>query len=112
MVWPIMLVSGRRLPPSPWWPPSQPLQGAVLLQRLEDDRVSQIVIAQHTTPGETRTRDPDRAAPASRSTLRPRARAVGMLTLDQIHTLAFAGIVLFLGYGVRGAVPLLGRYNI
>ena len=35
-----------------------------------------------------------------------------MLTLDQIHTLAFAGIVLFLGYGVRGAVPLLGRYNI
>ena len=35
-----------------------------------------------------------------------------MLTLDQIDTVAFAGIVLFLGYGIRRVVPFLGRYNI
>jgi ESS family glutamate:Na+ symporter len=35
-----------------------------------------------------------------------------MLTLDQIHTVAFAGIILFLGYGIRRIVPLLARYNI
>ncbi|MDP2984814.1 MAG: sodium/glutamate symporter [Candidatus Latescibacter sp.] len=35
-----------------------------------------------------------------------------MLTLDLIHTLAFAGVVLFLGYGIRRALPLLSRYNI
>jgi ESS family glutamate:Na+ symporter len=35
-----------------------------------------------------------------------------MLTLDQIHTLAFAGIILFLGYGIRRAIPFLARYNI
>ena len=35
-----------------------------------------------------------------------------MLTLDQIHTLAFAGLVLFLGYGIRRVIPWLARYNI
>jgi ESS family glutamate:Na+ symporter len=35
-----------------------------------------------------------------------------MLKLDLIQTLAFAGVVLFLGYGVRRLVPVLGRYNI
>jgi ESS family glutamate:Na+ symporter len=35
-----------------------------------------------------------------------------MLTLDQIHTVAFAGLILFLGYGIRRLVPLLARYNI
>ena len=35
-----------------------------------------------------------------------------MLTLDQIHTVAFAGILLFAGYGVRRIVPGLARYNI
>jgi glutamate:Na+ symporter, ESS family len=35
-----------------------------------------------------------------------------MLTLDQIDTVAFAGIVLFLGYGVRRVVRFLARYNI
>jgi glutamate:Na+ symporter, ESS family len=35
-----------------------------------------------------------------------------MLSLDQIQTVAFAGIVLFLGYGIRKLVPPLGRYNI
>src|SRR5688572_8399596 len=35
-----------------------------------------------------------------------------MLTLDQVHTVAFAGIILFLGYGIRRIVPFLARYNI
>jgi ESS family glutamate:Na+ symporter len=35
-----------------------------------------------------------------------------LLKLDLIHTLAFSGIVLFLGYGVRRAIPILGRYNL
>ena len=35
-----------------------------------------------------------------------------MLKLDLIQTLAFAGAVLFAGYGVRRAIPLLARYNI
>jgi ESS family glutamate:Na+ symporter len=35
-----------------------------------------------------------------------------MLTLDQIQTVAFAGLVLFAGYGIRRLVPPLGRYNI
>ncbi|HEU0055285.1 MAG TPA: sodium/glutamate symporter, partial [Longimicrobium sp.] len=35
-----------------------------------------------------------------------------MLKLDLVHTVAFAGVVLFLGYGVRRLLPLLSRYNI
>ena len=35
-----------------------------------------------------------------------------MLTLDQVQTLAFAGVVLFAGYGLRRLVPPLARYNI
>ena len=35
-----------------------------------------------------------------------------MLSLDLIQTLAFAGLVLFAGYGIRRAVPVLARYNI
>ena len=35
-----------------------------------------------------------------------------MLKLDLIHTLAFTGLVLFLGYGIRRLVPPLSRYNI
>ncbi|MGH9160860.1 MAG: sodium/glutamate symporter, partial [Vicinamibacteraceae bacterium] len=35
-----------------------------------------------------------------------------MLTLDAIDTLAVAGIVLFMGYGLRRMVPVLGRLNI
>ena len=35
-----------------------------------------------------------------------------MLTLDFIQTLAFAGVVLFVGYGIKRLVPLLARYNI
>ena len=35
-----------------------------------------------------------------------------MLKLDLIHTLAFAGVVLLVGYGVRRALPFLARYNI
>lgn len=34
------------------------------------------------------------------------------MKLDLIQTVAFAGIVLFLGYGVRRLVPFLARYNI
>ncbi len=35
-----------------------------------------------------------------------------MLKLDLIQTVAFAGIVLFIGYGIRRVLPLLIRYNI
>ena len=35
-----------------------------------------------------------------------------MLPLDQIQTVAFAGIVLFGGYGIRRLVPILASYNI
>jgi ESS family glutamate:Na+ symporter len=35
-----------------------------------------------------------------------------MLTLDQIETVALAGLVLFVGYFVRRLVPILARYNI
>lgn len=35
-----------------------------------------------------------------------------MLKLDMIQTLAFGGVVLALGYGIRRAVPILGKYNL
>jgi glutamate:Na+ symporter, ESS family len=35
-----------------------------------------------------------------------------MISLDLIHTVAFAGAVLFVGYGIRRFVPPLARYNI
>jgi ESS family glutamate:Na+ symporter len=35
-----------------------------------------------------------------------------MVQLDLVQTLAFGGVVLFLGYGIRRAIPLLSRYNI
>ena len=35
-----------------------------------------------------------------------------MLELDLIETVAFAGAILFVGYGVRRLLPLLARYNI
>jgi ESS family glutamate:Na+ symporter len=35
-----------------------------------------------------------------------------LLKLDLIHTLAFSGVVLFIGYGIRRAIPILGRYNL
>lgn len=35
-----------------------------------------------------------------------------MLVLDLVQTLAFAGVVLFLGYGIKRLVPPLARYNI
>ena len=35
-----------------------------------------------------------------------------MMILDLIHTVAFAGAILFLGYGIRRLLPFLGRYNI
>jgi len=34
------------------------------------------------------------------------------LQLDAIHTLALAGLALFLGYGLCRAIPVLGRYNL
>ena len=34
------------------------------------------------------------------------------MKLDLVQTIAFAGIVLFLGYGIRRLVPPLARYNI
>jgi ESS family glutamate:Na+ symporter len=34
------------------------------------------------------------------------------MTLDFTQTLAFAGLVLFMGYGIKRAVPLLTRYNL
>lgn len=35
-----------------------------------------------------------------------------MLKLDLIQTVAFAGVVLFSGYGIRRFIPVLARYNI
>ena len=35
-----------------------------------------------------------------------------MLELDLIQTVAFAGAILFVGYGVRRVLPFLARYNI
>ena len=35
-----------------------------------------------------------------------------LLTLDQVQTVALAGLVLFLGYGIRRAVPPLARNNV
>src|SRR4051812_7097916 len=35
-----------------------------------------------------------------------------MLNLDLINTVAFGGVVLFLGHGVRRAFPALSRYNV
>ena len=35
-----------------------------------------------------------------------------MLKLDLIHTLAFGGVILFLGYGLRRLIPPLARYNL
>jgi len=35
-----------------------------------------------------------------------------MLSLDQVQTVAFAGIILFVGYGVRRLIPVLAKYNI
>ena len=35
-----------------------------------------------------------------------------MLPLDQIQTVALAGIVLFVGYGIRRVLPFLATYNI
>ena len=35
-----------------------------------------------------------------------------MLPLDFINTVAFAGLVLFLGHAVRRVAPVLSRYNV
>ena len=35
-----------------------------------------------------------------------------MLSLDFINTVAFAGLVLFLGHAVRRVAPFLSRYNV
>src|SRR5688500_11100764 len=35
-----------------------------------------------------------------------------MMSLDLIQTVAFAGAILFVGYGIRRVLPFLGRYNI
>ncbi|MCP5328408.1 MAG: hypothetical protein H7A18_07745 [Sinobacteraceae bacterium] len=34
------------------------------------------------------------------------------MKLDLIQTVAFAGLVLFVGYGVRRVLPMLARLNI
>ena len=44
--------------------------------------------------------------------LLPDAHPDASMTLDFIQTLAFAGVVLFVGYGIKRAVPLLARYNL
>ncbi len=35
-----------------------------------------------------------------------------MFTLDMIQTVAFAGLVVFAGYGIRKLIPVLARYNL
>jgi hypothetical protein len=34
------------------------------------------------------------------------------MTLDLIQTVAFAGVILFAGYGLKKLIPPLARYNI
>ena len=34
------------------------------------------------------------------------------MRLDLIQTVAFAGLMLFVGYGLKRQIPLLARYNI
>jgi ESS family glutamate:Na+ symporter len=40
------------------------------------------------------------------------APALPLVALDLVQTVAFAGLVLFLGYGIKRLVPVLARYNI
>lgn len=47
-----------------------------------------------------------------RSFVRGGAPHYTMLKLDLVQTLAFAGVVLFLGYGIKRFVPVLARYNV
>src|SRR5688572_17945143 len=35
-----------------------------------------------------------------------------MMELDQVQTLAFGGIILMVGYGLRTWIPVLARYNL
>ena len=35
-----------------------------------------------------------------------------MVTLDLINTVAFGGVVLFVGHGIRRFIPALARYNV
>ena len=35
-----------------------------------------------------------------------------LLVLDLVQTLAFAGVILFIGYGIKRLIPPLARYNI
>jgi ESS family glutamate:Na+ symporter len=35
-----------------------------------------------------------------------------MLSLDFVNTVAFGGVVLFVGHGVRRLLPWLARYNV
>ena len=42
-----------------------------------------------------------KASPAGRS-----------IALDIVQTVAFAGVILFAGYGIRRLVPILGKVNI
>ena len=34
------------------------------------------------------------------------------ITLDLVQTVAFAGVILFAGYGIRRLIPILGKVNI
>src|SRR4051794_20960847 len=49
---------------------------------------------------------------AASGTRQRTAHLTPLLALDLIQTVAFAGLVLFGGYGIRRALPVLGRYNI
>ena len=52
-------------------------------------------------------------APRARSPLGGALATVArVLKLDLIQTLAFAGVVLFIGYGLRKLIPPLARYNL
>src|SRR3954451_15180707 len=49
---------------------------------------------------------------AASGTRRRTAHLTPVLSLDLIQTVAFAGVVLFGGYGIRRAAPVLARHNI
>ena len=55
---------------------------------------------------------PGRRGPANYTGALQREIARRVLVLDLIQTLAFAGVVLFFGYGIKRLVPPLARYNI
>ncbi len=52
------------------------------------------------------------SSPSGWASFRRPSTLVQMLALDLVNTIAVAGVVLFAGYGLRRAIPVLARLNI